>query len=65
MENIITTHDELFRAAVQGNTSTIQAAKEVQDYAAALQLGVELLRKHGFLSSNQPPGADSGQAGAQ
>ncbi|MGI4872660.1 MAG: Fic family protein [Janthinobacterium lividum] len=52
VENIITTHDELFRAAVQADAPTTQAAKEVQNYAAALQLGFELIRKHGFLSSN-------------
>jgi Fic family protein len=51
IENIITTHDELFRATVQANAPT-QAAKEVQNYAAALQLGVALIQKHGFLSSN-------------
>jgi Fic family protein len=52
VENIITTHDELFRAAVQADAPVTQAAKEVQKYAAALQLGFELIRKHGFLSSN-------------
>ena len=52
IENIITTHDELFRAAVQHDAPVTQAAKEVQNYAAALQLGFELVRKHGFLSSN-------------
>jgi Fic family protein len=52
VENIITTHDELFRAAVQPDASVTQAAKEVQNYAAALQLGFGLIQKHGFLSSN-------------
>lgn len=52
IENIITTHDELFQAAVQANAPITQAAKEVQNYAAALQLGFELIQKHGFLSSN-------------
>ncbi|MDQ2771299.1 MAG: Fic family protein [Bacteroidota bacterium] len=52
VENIITTHDELFQASVQADAPTTQAAKEVQDYAAALQLGFELIQKHGFLSSN-------------
>ena len=52
IENIITTHDELFQAAVQAGTPVTQAAKEVQNYAAALQLGFELIQKHGFLSSN-------------
>jgi Fic family protein len=52
IENIITTHDELFRAVIQHDAPITQAAKEVQNYAAALQLGFELIRKHGFLSSN-------------
>jgi len=52
VENIITTHDELFQAAVQGDAPTTQAAKEVQNYAAALHLGFALIQKHGFLSSN-------------
>ena len=52
IENIITTHDELFQATVQADGSITQAAKEVQNYAAALQLGFDLIRKHGFLSSN-------------
>ena len=52
IENIITTHDELFRATVRADGPTTQAAKEVQHYAAALQLGFGLIRKHGFLSSN-------------
>ena len=52
IENIITTHDELFQAAVQVDGLVTQAAKEVQNYAAALQLGFELIQQHGFLSSN-------------
>ena len=52
IENIITTHDELFQAALQPDGPTTQAAKEVQHYAAALQLGFGLVRQHGFLSSN-------------
>lgn len=52
IENIITTHHELFQAAVQANAPVTQAAKEVQNYAAALQLGFDLICKHGFLSSN-------------
>lgn len=40
VENIITTHDELYKAGVLTDTGINPAAKEVQDYAAAL--------KHGF-----------------
>ena len=50
VENIITTHDELFKAEVQVGES--QAAKEVQRYAAALRLGLGLVGQYGFLSSN-------------
>jgi len=50
VENIITTHDELFRAEVQVAES--QAAREVQRYAAARRLGVGLVRQYGFLSVN-------------
>ena len=53
VENIITTHDELFRATLQADTQPNQATKEVQNYATALQRGFELVRKHGFLSVNQ------------
>ena len=50
VENIITTHEELFQAEVRAAES--HSAKEVQCYAAALRLGVELVRQHSFLSVN-------------
>lgn len=46
IENIITTHDELF--AVQGNSAT-PAAKEVRHYAAALRTGYEAVRASGLI----------------
>lgn len=52
VENIITTHDELFRAELRLDDLPNQATKEVQNYAAALGLGFELVQKHGFLSVN-------------
>jgi Fic family protein len=51
VENIITTHDELYQAELQLGES--QAAKEVQRYAAALRLGLQLVQQYGFLSVNQ------------
>ena len=50
IENIITTHDELFNAELHLGDS--QAAKEVQRYAAALRLGTALVKQYGFLSTN-------------
>ncbi len=50
IENIITTHDELFNAELQLGES--QAAKEVQRYASALRLGTRLVHQFGFLSTN-------------
>lgn len=50
IENIVTTHDELFNAELQLGDS--QAAKEVQRYAAALRLGTALVQQYGFLSTN-------------
>ncbi len=51
IENIITTHDELFRANIDKNILN-QTTKEVLNYAKALRLGFELVKKNGFLSSN-------------
>ena len=52
IENIVTTHDELFRdaASVQGSGSP--AAKEVLQYRQALNTGFGLVRKHGALTNN-------------
>lgn len=50
IENIITTHDELFNAEL--NLGDSQAAKEVQRYAAALRLSTALVKCYGFLSTN-------------
>lgn len=50
VENIITTHDELFKASLDLEVSI--AAKEVQSYAAALKCGFDLIKRHGFLSNN-------------
>ncbi|MES2822080.1 MAG: Fic family protein [Pseudomonadota bacterium] len=47
IENIITTHDELFKAELFAVTNP--AAKEVQDYASALKKGFMLVRETGLI----------------
>ncbi len=44
IENIITTHDELFKAELLTEAAINPAAKEVQDYAIALRQGFALVR---------------------
>ena len=50
IENIITTHDELFRAELFIQQLTSPTAKEVQNYAYALRHGFELVRNSKILS---------------
>jgi len=51
IENIVTTHDELFREAAQ-DTATGPAAKEVARYTRALRVGFEAVRNSGLLTGN-------------
>lgn len=46
IENIITTHDELYKAELFSEVSVNPATKEVQDYAAALKKGFNLVRSN-------------------
>jgi len=48
IENIITTHDELYRANLD-ISSTTNEAKEVQRYQKALLLGYSLVKEHNLL----------------
>jgi len=48
IENIVTTHDELYRASINA-TNISQAAKEVQRYREALYHGFDLISKHKLL----------------
>ncbi len=48
IENIITTHDELFRAGLD-IASVTNEAKEVQNYREALLKGFALVQEHGLL----------------
>ncbi len=50
IENIITTHDELF--AAQSDSATTPAAKEVRHYVSALRVGCEAVRKSGLIRLN-------------
>jgi Fic family protein len=51
IENIITTHDELYRANIDVDISS-PSAKEVQNYRQALLAGLILIKENGFLSVN-------------
>ena len=48
IENIITTHDELFLSAMHSEALS-KSAKEVQNYAKALKIGFKLIQAEGLL----------------
>jgi Fic family protein len=50
IENIITTHDELFKAELFIESLTSPAAKEVQNYAYSLRQGFDALRRDKLLT---------------
>lgn len=52
IENIVTTHDELFKGALQPEPAAGPAAKEVLRYRQALQTGFALVRDTGLLTAN-------------
>lgn len=52
IENIVTTHDELFKDDVDPETSSNPAAKEVLRYRQALRFGFEQVRTSGLLTVN-------------
>lgn len=52
IENIVTTHDELFRSATYPDLFASPAAKEVRHYVQALRVGFELVRRSGLLTAN-------------
>lgn len=52
IENIVTTHDELFKAQLADDSSN-PAAKEVSRYVAALRAGFASVRKKHFIAVNQ------------
>lgn len=52
IENIITTHDEIFKAQLFTDIVSDPAAKEVSQYASALNIGFDLVSDTGFLTNN-------------
>jgi len=52
IENIITTHDELYPSDAFARKFKSIASKEVHNYAAALNNGFQIVKKRGFISNN-------------
>ena len=52
IENIVTTHDELFKGEVQTEAFANPAAKEVMRYRQAVRLGFEEIKHTGLLTVN-------------
>lgn len=52
IENIITTHDELYKSDASTKQFSTHAAKEVHSYAAALRSGYEKVKNSGLLINN-------------
>lgn len=52
VENIITTQDDLFKAELNLAGWNSPAAKEVQNYAAALKTGFNLVEQHKMITAN-------------
>jgi Fic family protein len=52
IENIITTHDDLFRAELELHTITSAGAKEVRNYVLAMKKGFDMVSKSGLLTGN-------------
>lgn len=52
IENIITTHDDLYRSDSAAKLFVSTAAKEVHNYASALRYGFQQVKAHGLLTNN-------------
>ena len=67
VENIITTHDDLYRSDHAQRYFITLAAKEVHNYAEALRAGFERIRQTGLLTNNDiltiQAGIEENQAG--
>jgi Fic family protein len=50
VENIITTHDDLYKAALKTNNLTSLEAKEVQNYVEALKIGFQRIKEQKLLT---------------
>ena len=51
IENIITTHDDLYKSGLDLKTIKSLNAKEVQNYISALKYGIELISQQGLLTN--------------
>ncbi|MCF8305495.1 MAG: Fic family protein [Ignavibacteriales bacterium] len=52
IENIITTHDDLYKSELNLDSLNPLEAKEVQHYISALKKGFELIKTEGFITNN-------------
>lgn len=52
IENIVTTHDELYQSDYLSNRFKTLASKEVHNYAAALRNGFEIVKTSGVITNN-------------
>ncbi len=52
IENIVTSHDELFKATLQVRRFQSLASKEVQHYVSALHKGFQLVQKNKVITNN-------------
>lgn len=52
VENIVTTHDEIYKASIGIEKFTSSQAKEVQNYIVAMKTGYKIVSKNNFLSIN-------------
>ncbi len=52
IENIITTHDELYKGTLFPGTALNNSTKEVRDYVQALRKGYDLVRKRPLITAN-------------
>ena len=53
IENIITTHDEIFKEGLYGEFLSNASAKEVQNYSYALRTGFEKIKETALFANNQ------------
>ncbi|MDA3909885.1 MAG: Fic family protein [Bacteroidales bacterium] len=52
IENIITTHDDLYKSELNFDSFLSLNAKEVQNYVTAIKKGFELVSQNGFITNN-------------
>ncbi len=52
IENIITTHDDLYKSELNLDSFKSLEAKEVQNYISALKKGFELIKTNGLITNN-------------